>query len=76
MKKGDKITMYFDCFGVTSEEESTVRSVDKNGITLKDTYFNTNDGEEYYLFSIDSGKCLNEPKTGFGGKRRLKVNRI
>ncbi len=67
--------MYFDCVGVTSEEEVAVRSVDRGGITLKDAYFNTDDGEEYYLFSIDSGRCLNEPKSFFGGKRRLKINR-
>ncbi|HSE99837.1 MAG TPA: hypothetical protein VLA48_02985 [Nitrososphaeraceae archaeon] len=73
MQVGDKITMYFDCFGVTSEEEVTVRSVDRNGITLQDHYFNGKDDEEYYLFSVDTGKCLNEPKFGFGGKRYLKT---
>ncbi len=75
MQKGDKITMYFYCFGVVSEEESTVRSVSKEGITLKNNYFNTEDGEEYYLFSVDTGKCLNEPKSSFGCKRYLKTNR-
>jgi len=72
MQVGDKTTMYFDCFGVTSEEDVIVRSVDRNGITLQDQYFNGEENEEYYLFSVDTGKCLNEPRAGFGGKRRLK----
>jgi len=74
MKIGDKITMYFDCFGMTSEEEVVVKSITKEIITIED-YFNTNDGEDNYKFSTDTGKCLNQPKFGFGGKRRLKVNR-
>jgi len=75
MKIGDKITMYFDCFGVTSEEESTIRSVDKDYITLENNYFDTETGEEHYLFSTGTGKCLNEPKSAFSGKRYLKRNR-
>ena len=75
MKRGDKITMVFECFGITSYEEVIVKNVTREGITLEDMYFNSKDGEEDYLFSIDNGKCLNEIKTGFGGKRSLKVNR-
>jgi hypothetical protein len=72
MKQGDKITLYFDCFGVTSEEQVTVRSVTREGITLQNHYFDTENGEEYYIFSTNTGKCLNEPKSNFGGKRRIK----
>jgi len=75
MRAGNRIIMYFDCIGVTSEEEVVVKSVTKEYITIED-YFDTENGEEYYKFSTDTGKCLNEPKFGFGGKRRLKVNRI
>lgn len=73
MVKGDKITIYFDCFGVVSEEDAIVRNIDRNGITLEDCYFNNNGGEEYYLFSLETGKCYNEPKNAFG-RKRLKVN--
>lgn len=74
MKAGDKITMYFQCFGVTSEEQVTVKSVDREKITIEN-YFNGDDGEINYQFSTASGKCLNEPDYGFGGKTYLKTNR-
>lgn len=74
MKVGDKLTMYFECMGITSEEEVTVRTVTREGITLEDEYFNIKYGEEYYLFSTDTGKCLNEPKNAFG-RKKLKINR-
>lgn len=74
MKKGDKVTMFFDCAGRISEEIVTVISVTKEVITIDD-YFNTDEGEENYKFSTDSGKCLNELKSLFGCKRRLKLQR-
>lgn len=61
--------MYFECMGITSEEKVTVRTVTRNGITLEDEYFNSKDEEEYYLFSLETGKCLNEPKNAFGGDK-------
>lgn len=73
MKKGDKVTLYFDAFGVTSTEELTVKNVSREGITFKYHYFNAGDREEDYLYSTDTGKCLNQPKTYFGGQRRIKV---
>jgi hypothetical protein len=71
MKKGDKIVMEFQYLGLTSYEEAIIKNITREGITLEDTYFNTKDTEEDYLFSLNNGKCLNEPKTELGGKRRL-----
>lgn len=73
MEKGDKVTMYFTCFGVTSEEKVTIQEVTEKEITITD-YYNTDDGEENYRFCTKTGKCLNEPKSGFGGKRKLKID--
>ncbi len=71
MKKGDKITMYFDCLGVTSKESVTIKEVTDKEVTTED-YYDTEDGEEYFRFDIETGKCLNQKDFGFGGKRRIK----
>jgi len=72
VKKGDKITMYFDCFGQTSEETVSVKEVTENEVVIEDS-FDTENGEEHFKFSLKTGKCLNQPNFGFGGKRRIKL---
>lgn len=74
MKKGDKITMYFDCMGVTSEEQVTIKEVTDKEVITED-YYDTEDGEENFRFDIKTGKCLNQRDFGFGGKRRIKKHR-
>ncbi len=71
MKEGDKITMYFDCIGVTSKEQVTIKEIKGNEVITED-YFDTGDGEENFRFDINTGKCLNQKDFGFGGKRRIK----
>lgn len=64
MNVGDKITMYFHCFGVTSESEQTIVSFDEKTVDISD-YNNEDQPRKFYR---KTGKCLND--NTFGGAHR------
>lgn len=53
MEVGDKITMYFHGFGVTSEEECTILYFDDKIVSISDL-------EDGRNFDRKTGKCLND----------------
>jgi hypothetical protein len=74
VKAGDKMTMYYNAFGLTSEETVTVKDITDSEITI-DQYYDSDDGEIYYRFDIVTGKCINGGKGffGYGSERKLKI---
>jgi hypothetical protein len=73
MKIGDKIKMYFRCFGVESVELVKIKRIDrKNSILIiEDTWHSDDSGkEENGKFNMKNGRCLND-NAGFGGSRRI-----
>ena len=64
MEVGDKITMYFSCFGVTSEIEEEIVSFDDKTVDISD--YNIEDQPR--KFYRKTGKCLND--NTFGGASR------
>ena len=64
----ETMTMIFRCAGLDSEEEFEVRESTETTVTL-DT---AEDINECKVFSLKTGKCLND-ETTFGCSRRLKI---
>ena len=67
MEKGDNITMFFHCFGITSEEECKIIDFDEKTLSIN-SY--TND-DEPRVFIRKTGRCLND-NTTFGAARTIK----
>jgi|GEM_PF-2960898 len=71
LKKGQIVTMYFRCAGVTSEEQLEVKTVHKDGtISVTDIWTSDSGKEDYGRFDLKTGKCLND-NTFFGASRRI-----
>ena len=62
-KKGQVIEFNFHAYRMTSQEETTVESVNENEIVISD-------GEPNYRFDSKTGKCLND-NIYMGCKRTL-----
>lgn len=63
----EKITVYFKCLGVTSDEEEIILKEDSDSVWIEDA----NPSGNPYKFDKQTGKCLND-NAMFGGSRFIK----